>query len=50
MFTPLKALAPGEYALTPLLKDPKPFAIVVYDFSINQQAANAKEAIIGTTK
>ncbi len=36
--TPTAPLAPGEYALTPVPKDPRTFSSVVFDFSLEPEA------------
>lgn len=43
--TPLASLEPGEYALCPVLNNPAFFTAVVYDFAVDPNAPEAKEAI-----
>lgn len=46
--TPKAALAPGEYAITPIFKTPNTFSAVVFDFSLDAAAPNAVDAIAAT--
>ena len=46
--TPLVPLDPGEYALCPVLNNPAFFTTVVYDFAVDPDAPEAKEAITAT--
>lgn len=46
--TPKSPLAPGEYAITPVLKTPNTFSSVVFDFTLDPAAPNAADAIMAT--
>ena len=44
--TPKSALAPGEYAITPILKVANTFSSVVYDFTLDPGGAEAPDAVV----
>jgi hypothetical protein len=44
--TPKNELAPGEYALMPILKAANTFSTVVFDFSLDATAPNAVDAVV----
>ncbi|MCU1323331.1 MAG: hypothetical protein JWM43_2980 [Acidobacteriaceae bacterium] len=48
--TPKMALEPGEYAVTPILKNQNTFSTVVYDFTLDPNGANASDAISAVTE
>lgn len=46
--TPVNPLTPGEYALLPVTKVANTFSTVVFDFTVDPNAANAPDAVSGT--
>lgn len=44
--TPREPLAPGDYVLIPVQRQPKPGVLVVYDFTADPNAALTKDAVI----
>jgi hypothetical protein len=48
--TPKVALEPGEYAVTPILKNQSTFSMVVFDFTLDPNGVNAPDAISAATK
>ena len=44
--TPKGALEPGEYAVTPIMKTQNTFSTVIYDFTLDPNAANAADAVL----
>ncbi|CAN5582348.1 hypothetical protein BH10ACI4_BH10ACI4_08580 [soil metagenome] len=48
--TPKTALEPGEYAVTPILKNQNTFSTVVYDFTLDPNGANASDAVSAPTE
>jgi hypothetical protein len=44
--TPKAALEPGEYAVTPIMRTQNTFSIVIYDFTLDPNGANAEDAVL----